>query len=81
MIGYPPLFPYNVPVYIALQNLAKKYGPVSAFYVGPVKLFVSVVGKEAVTEALHNDDLNGRPTGAVIQSRTYGERLGKIITI
>lgn len=66
-------------MYIALQNLAKKYGPVSAFYVGPIRPFVSVVGTEAIREVLNNEDMNGRPTGAVIQHRNYGERLGEIV--
>nr|CAH0098576.1 unnamed protein product [Daphnia galeata] len=37
--------------------------------------FISVVGPQAVKEALHNNDLNGRPTGAILLSRTFGESL------
>lgn len=77
LAGYFPLLPKNEPAYKVLQKLAKTYGPVTGFFMGPVQPFISVVGHKAVKEALHNDDLNGRPNGAVIQSRTWGERLGK----
>jgi methyl farnesoate epoxidase/farnesoate epoxidase len=61
----------------AMQKLAKKYGPVTGFYSGPItQPMISVVGTEAVKEALQDKDLNGRPSGAILLSRTFGERLG-----
>lgn len=59
-----------------MKKLAKTYGPVAGFYVGPNQPFISVVGPQAVKEALHNDDLNGRPSNSVILARTFGEKLG-----
>jgi len=35
---------------------------VVGFYLGPSQPFISICGYEAVKEALHNDDFNGRPT-------------------
>lgn len=64
-----------------LQKLAKTYGPVTGFYVGPTQSLISVAGQKAVKEALHNDDLNGRPDGTIFRSRTFGQSLGKIIFI
>lgn len=81
LLGYFPLLPKNEPAHQVLQKLAKKYGPVTGFFVGPGRPFVSVVGPKAVKEALHNDDLNGRPDGAVLRSRTFGQRLGKIVLL
>ena len=49
----------------------------TGFYLGATQPFISVVGPQAVKEALHNSDLNGRPTGAILLSRTFGESLGK----
>jgi methyl farnesoate epoxidase/farnesoate epoxidase len=61
-----------------MQNLAKTYGPVTGFYIGP-KAFISVVGPEAVREALQNNDLNSRPSGTpLIRSLTFGKELGII---
>jgi len=34
---------------------------VVGFYLGPSQPFISICGYEAVKEALHNDDFNGRP--------------------
>ncbi|EFX83960.1 hypothetical protein DAPPUDRAFT_47261 [Daphnia pulex] len=61
-----------------MQKLARTYGPVTGFYLGPTQPMISVVGTEAVREALQNNDLNGRPSGAILLSRTFGERLGLI---
>ena len=44
-----------------MHKLALIYGPVVGFYVGPRRPFVSVCGYEAIKEALHNQDLDGRP--------------------
>ncbi len=44
--------------------MAKAYGPVTGFYLGPFLPFISVDGKKAVKEALHNNDLNGRRPAA-----------------
>ena len=62
--------------YRAMKKLCNIYGPVTGFYAGPFQPIISVCGYEAAKEALHNDDLNGRPESAVILSRTFFERLG-----
>jgi methyl farnesoate epoxidase / farnesoate epoxidase len=74
--GYLPFLSNGEPVYQTMKKLAKTYGPVAGFYVGPNQPFISVVGPQAVKEALHNDDLNGRPSNSVIIARTFGEKLG-----
>jgi hypothetical protein len=61
-----------------MQKLAKTYGPVTGFYLGTTQPMISVVGTEAVKEALQNNDLNGRPSGAILLTRTFGERLGNL---
>ncbi len=78
MLGYAPLMPKKEPIFKVMQKLAKTYGPVTGFYLGPTQPFISVVGPQAVKEALQNNDLNGRPSGAMLKTRTFGERLGKI---
>jgi methyl farnesoate epoxidase/farnesoate epoxidase len=81
LLGYAPFLPRLDPKrpHNALQILSKTYGPVTGFYLGPCQPFVGVVGIDAVKEALHNDDLNGRPGTQVILSRSWGERLGSIL--
>ncbi|XP_046654690.1 methyl farnesoate epoxidase-like [Daphnia pulicaria] len=54
----------NEPFFRVIQKLAKAYGPVTGFYLGPFLPFISVDGKKAVKEALHNNDLNGRRPAA-----------------
>ena len=76
LLGYGPLIPKNIPIYKTMQNLAKTYGSVTGFFLGPTQAFVSVVGQQACKEALLNEDLNGRPSGPVLLSRTFGEKLG-----
>ena len=66
LLGYGPLIPKDVPVHKVMQNLAKTYGSVTGLFLGPTQAVVSVVGPQACKEALLNDDLNGRPTGALI---------------
>ncbi|EFX83962.1 hypothetical protein DAPPUDRAFT_47355 [Daphnia pulex] len=78
--GYLPFLSNGEPVYRTMKKLAKTYGPVAGFYVGPNQPFISVVGPQAVKEALHNDDLNGRPSNSVIIARTFGEKLGVVFT-
>jgi hypothetical protein len=51
--------PRKEPFFKAMQKLAKTYGPVTGFYLGPTQPMISVVGTEAVKEALQNNDLNG----------------------
>ena len=75
-MGYGPLLPKNVPIPNVMQKLAKTYGSVTGFFVGPTQAFVSVVGHQAVKEALLNEDLNSRPSSGIILSRTFGEKLG-----
>jgi len=57
-------------------KLSEIYGPVVGFYMGPTQPLISVCGYEAVKEALHNDDLSGRPHLAAARERTYGKDLG-----
>ena len=59
-----------------MAKMSKAYGPVVGFFVGPNQPMIAVCSHEAIKEALHNEDLNGRPTNAVIQARTYDEKLG-----
>ena len=75
-MGYLPFLSNEEPVYKTMKMLAKTYGPVCGFYVGPNQPFISVVGPLAVMEALNNEDLNGRPSNSVILARTFGEKLG-----
>lgn len=70
--------PTKDPFFKTMQKLAKTYGSVTGFYLGPTQPFISVVGAQAVREALQNNDLSGRPSGAIVLSRTFGERLGKL---
>lgn len=81
IVGYLPFIPKDKPIFKMLQDLAETYGNILGFYVGPSKPFISVVGPSAVKEALQNDDLNGRPSGAIIQTRTFGERLGNYLQV
>ncbi len=76
LLGFAPFLPKNEPFFRAMQKMAKKYGSVTGFYLGPFLPFISVDGKTAVKEALHNNDLNGRPSGTLVISRTFGEKLG-----
>ncbi|XP_032795655.1 methyl farnesoate epoxidase [Daphnia magna] len=76
LLGYAPLLAKKGPLFKLILNLTKKYGPVTGFYVGPTQPFICVAGPKAVKEALHNDDLDGRPCGAILMSRTFGKRLG-----
>ncbi|XP_046454340.1 methyl farnesoate epoxidase-like isoform X1 [Daphnia pulex] len=79
LLGFAPFFPTNKPFFSTLQKMAKKYGPVIGFYLGPTQPFISVDGKQAAKEALLNNDLNGRPSGTVIISRSFGEKLGLVM--
>ena len=78
MVGYIPFFNSHDPQYPfkGMKKLAEKYGPVTAFYLGPSKPFISICGFEAVQEALRNTDLDGRPDSVPLRARTCNERLG-----
>lgn len=82
LLGYAPYINEHHPTYpfIALEKLAEIHGPVVGFYLGP-KAFISVCGYEAVREAFLNEDLNGRPSNAVVQFRTFHQRLGNQIIL
>lgn len=76
LVGYIPFLKnHDAKPYKALIKLSQIYGPVTGFYMGP-SFTVSVCGYEAVVEALHNEDLNGRPDSAARRERTFGKRLG-----
>ncbi|EFX83937.1 hypothetical protein DAPPUDRAFT_194538 [Daphnia pulex] len=79
LLGFAPFLPKNEPFFRAMQKMAEKYGPVTGFYLGPFLPFISVDGHKAVKEALHNNDLNGRPSGTLVISRTFGKKLGLLI--
>jgi len=78
LVGYIPFFNSHDPQYPfkGMKKLAEKYGPVTAFYLGPSKPFISICGFEAVQEALRNTDLDGRPDSVPLRARTCNERLG-----
>jgi hypothetical protein len=78
LVGYIPFLKnHDAKPYKALIKLSQIYGPVTGFYMGP-SFTVSVCGYEAVVEALHNEDLNGRPDSAARRERTFGKRLGEL---
>ena len=78
MVGYIPFFNSHDPQYPfkGMMKLAKKYGPVTAFYLGLNRNYISVCGFEAVQEALRNPDLEGRPDSVPKRARSFNERLG-----
>jgi methyl farnesoate epoxidase / farnesoate epoxidase len=78
LLGYIPFIKKHDPVYPfkAMIKLSEIYGPVVGFYMGPTQPFISVCGYEAAKEALHNDDLIGRPYLPAQQERTFGKKLG-----
>lgn len=82
MAGYIPFLSKLDPEYphLGLIKLADQYGPVTGFYLGPSQPFISVCGYEAIKEALYNDDLAGRPDNAARRERTFGQRLGKMLS-
>ena len=52
---------------------------VLGFFIGPnSQPFICVNGPEAVREALHNNDLNGRADTPFIRGRTFGLGIGKL---
>lgn len=59
-----------------MAKMNKIYGPVVGLFFGPSQPLIAVCGHEAAKEALLNEDLNGRPTTAVLQARTYDKKLG-----
>ena len=71
-VGYIPFINKLDPlVHKAMKKLAEIHGPVTGFFLGPIQPFISVCGYEAVKEALHNEDLNGRPSSGTITDRTF----------
>nr|CAH7748876.1 unnamed protein product [Callosobruchus chinensis] len=64
---------------LATSKLARKYGPVIGLKVGG-ELVVVVHGAEAVREFLANDDLSGRPNSSLYTFRSWGKRLGIVMT-
>ena len=78
MLGYIPFIKKHDPVYPfkAMIKLSEIYGPVVGFYMGPTQPFISVCGYKAAKEALHNDDIIGRPYLPAQKERTFGKKLG-----
>jgi len=82
LVGYIPFMNSHHPKYSfkGMMTLAEIYGPVTAMYLGPSQVMISVCGYEAVQEALRNSDFDGRPELAAIKERTFGEKLGVMFT-
>jgi hypothetical protein len=74
LLGYAPFLSTKEPLFRVMQKMAKTYGPVTGFYLGPSLAFISVDGPKAAKEALHNNDLNGRPSGSVVISIEHSGR-------
>ncbi|KAL3275952.1 hypothetical protein HHI36_020686 [Cryptolaemus montrouzieri] len=66
-------------LYEATAQMAKQYGPVVGLKVGK-DLLVIVYGAQAMKEFLTSEDLAGRPTGPFFEMRTWGKRLGIMLT-
>ncbi|GLH14155.1 Methyl farnesoate epoxidase, partial [Gryllus bimaculatus] len=60
--------------YLAVSQLAAKYGRIVGIYLGSGPPTVFVSGYEEVQQALSNSDLDGRPDGFFNKLRTMGER-------
>ncbi|XP_076032688.1 methyl farnesoate epoxidase-like isoform X2 [Oratosquilla oratoria] len=58
-----------------MATLSAKYGPVVGIFFGSQPAVI-INGYTAVREALHNEDLNGRPDSVLLSERTWGKRLG-----
>ncbi|XP_032796985.2 methyl farnesoate epoxidase [Daphnia magna] len=78
LLGYLPFLSSWDPQYPhkAMKKISEVYGPVVGMYFGLSKPIISVCGHEAVKEALHNEDLDGRPYIPAALGRTFGEHLG-----
>lgn len=79
IVGYVPFMNKHDPSGYTFKSFAKmseKYGSVVGFFLGPSQPFIAVCGYEAVKEALHNQDLDGRINTNSVKIRTFGERLG-----
>ncbi|KAH0815760.1 hypothetical protein GEV33_007031 [Tenebrio molitor] len=66
-------------LYQATAEMAREYGPVIGLKVGK-DLVVVVYGKHEIREFLSSEDLAGRPKGLFFEMRTWGERLGVLLT-
>lgn len=69
-------------LYKTVKELSKLYcndGPVIGLRIGKDRI-VMVNGLEANKEMLYNEDIDGRPKGIFYQTRTWGERLGVLLT-
>lgn len=66
-------------LYVATAEMSKTYGPVVGLKVGK-DLLVIVYGGTALKEFLTSEDLAGRPTGIFFEKRTWGKRLGIMLT-
>ncbi|CAH1992977.1 unnamed protein product [Acanthoscelides obtectus] len=64
---------------LATSKLARQYGPVIGLKVGGEQIVV-VHGAKALREFLGNEDLSGRPNSKPDTYRSWGKRLGIIMT-
>ncbi|CAG9558106.1 unnamed protein product [Danaus chrysippus] len=62
-----------------LSNTYCKYSPLIGLKIGKDRI-VMVNTVEANKEMLHNEFIDGRPTGIFYQTRTWGERRGVLLT-
>ncbi|XP_011310802.1 probable cytochrome P450 303a1 [Fopius arisanus] len=59
--------------------LGEKYGPIVGLKIGTDRIVV-LNTYESMKSMLMNDDCDGRPTGPVYESRTWGKRRGVLVT-
>ncbi|XP_034938135.1 probable cytochrome P450 303a1 [Chelonus insularis] len=59
--------------------LGEKYGPVVGLKIGNDRIVV-LNDLESMKSMLMNDDCDGRPVGPVYEARTFGKRLGVLVT-
>lgn len=65
--------------HLVWMNLYKLYGDVVGLKLGRT-LVVTVFGAEAVREILNREEFDGRPDGFFFRMRTFGKRLGKLLS-
>ncbi|XP_028050883.2 methyl farnesoate epoxidase [Monomorium pharaonis] len=66
-------------IYLALQELARTYGPVLGLKLGKQKV-VMISSYDLVKKALLQDEFNNRPDGFFFRIRSFGKRKGVLFT-
>lgn len=62
-------------LYVACDQLAKRYGPVVGLRVGKDRQVI-VSGYEAIREMSIRDEFDGKPRGPLYETRTFNMRRG-----